>query len=78
MKLKEYLIKEGITQSQLARELGITRAYVSHICMGLNNPSTKIAHEISAFTKGKVQVHEVRICSTTCMPGCACSKGVKK
>ena len=49
MKLKYYLNKSGITQSELARLLGVTRFRVNNWVQGKSYPSAKYIPMISAI-----------------------------
>jgi DNA-binding XRE family transcriptional regulator len=75
MTLKEFLRINNITQSEFARLLGVTRAYIHCIIKGHYNPSYALAIRISDYSKGSVQVHEIRKCTHTCGKDCLCSKG---
>ena len=46
-KLKEYMKKQGITQSQMARELGVSESAVRHIATGLKQPSLAMTIEFA-------------------------------
>jgi len=54
MKLAEWLISSGISQSELARRLGITQGRVSQLAKGAV-PSLELANKIAAATSGKVR-----------------------
>jgi len=51
--MRETLIHErknrGLTQAQVAKELGITRAYYGHIETGVRNPPLELAKKIADF-----------------------------
>ena len=38
-KLKDYMKKQGITQSQMARDLAVSESAIRHIVTGLKQPS---------------------------------------
>lgn len=46
-KLSEYLKNNGISQSALARELGVTEGAVRHIIVGIKQPSLYMATELA-------------------------------
>ena len=54
MKLAEWLINSGISQSELARRLGITQGRVSQLVAGAL-PSLELANKIAAATGHKVR-----------------------
>lgn len=54
MKLAEWLINSGVSQSELARRLGITQGRVSQIVAGAK-PSLELAMKIAAATGHKVK-----------------------
>ena len=74
MKLKEYLDTYHCRLMDIAADLGVTKQYIWLISSGRVNPSAMLAHQINAYTGGKVEVNEIRKCTKTCSPGCACSK----
>lgn len=45
--LKEERVKNGITQEQLGREIGVTRQTISEIERGVNRPSVETAQAIA-------------------------------
>jgi 3,4-dihydroxy 2-butanone 4-phosphate synthase/GTP cyclohydrolase II len=54
MKLSEWLINSGTSQSELARRLGITQGRVSQLVGGAQ-PSLDLANRIAAVTANKVR-----------------------
>ena len=54
MKLAEWIINSGISQSELARRLGITQGRVSQLVAGAA-PSLELANKIAAVTGQKVR-----------------------
>ena len=46
-KIKELRAESGITQEELAKEVGVTRQTISYLEKGEYNPSLKIAHDIA-------------------------------
>ena len=46
-KLSEYLKDKGISQSALARELGVSEGAVRHIIVGIKQPSLYMATELA-------------------------------
>lgn len=75
MKIKEYLDKYKYDLQYVADSVGVTKQYIWMISSGKANPSVSLAHQIEAWSNGNVKVHEIRRCTKTCAPGCACSKG---
>jgi transcriptional regulator with XRE-family HTH domain len=58
MTLKEYLIRENISQRTFARTLGISNSTVAAISRG-KRPSKKTAKLIEAKTYGKVKASDL-------------------
>ena len=54
MKLSEWLVNSGVSQSELARRLGITQGRVSQLAGGAQ-PSLELANKIAAATGNKVR-----------------------
>ena len=54
MKLSEWLVNSGTSQSELARQLGITQGRVSQLAAGAQ-PSLELANKIAAATGNKVR-----------------------
>ena len=54
MKLSEWLVNSGVSQSELARRLGITQGRVSQLVAGAQ-PSLELANRIAAATGNKVR-----------------------
>ena len=54
MKLSEWLVNSGVSQSELARRLGITQGRVSQLVGGAQ-PSLELANKIAAATGNKVR-----------------------
>ncbi|MBR1430171.1 helix-turn-helix transcriptional regulator [Ruminococcus sp.] len=48
--IKQYLLKEGMTQAAFARKSGIASPYLSQIIYGDLTPTTKTANKICAAT----------------------------
>lgn len=78
MKIREYLDKYSLIIKDMSRVVGVTEMYLWSVSKGRVNPSPALAHRISLFSNGEIKVHEIRKCTCTCEPGCACSKGDKK
>ncbi len=53
MKLSEWLVNNGVSQSELARRLGITQGRISQLAAGAQ-PSLELANRIAAATGNKV------------------------
>ena len=48
-KLKEFRIKNGLSQSELAKEIGVTVRYIAFIEAGQRTPSLTIGIQIARF-----------------------------
>lgn len=59
MKLRDYLVREGLTITQAAAQLGISRNHLSFCMNGLRRPSPELAQAITDFTKGEVSPDEL-------------------
>ncbi|MCA3556280.1 3,4-dihydroxy-2-butanone-4-phosphate synthase [Aestuariivirga sp.] len=57
MKLSEWLINSGMSQSELARRLGVTQGRVSQLVAGAQ-PSLDLANKIAAATGNKVRAQD--------------------
>lgn len=58
MKLKDYLIKKRISQSEFAEKLGITQQSISRYLQGLP-PKRTIAYKIVNLTGGEVRLMDL-------------------
>src|SRR6476619_6500997 len=54
MKLSEWLVNSGVSQSELARRIGVTQGRVSQLVTG-GVPSLELAKKIAAATGNKVR-----------------------
>lgn len=54
-KLKEWLVSKGMSVSDLARELGVSRSWASFIANG-GRGSAKMMMDIDFLTKGEVSI----------------------
>ena len=54
--LSEYLASEGITQSDFAKAVGVSRSYLSEIVAGVKVPSLEVALKIRAKACNKVSL----------------------
>jgi transcriptional regulator with XRE-family HTH domain len=61
MELKDFILKKGISQAELARKLGVTDASISQIVHKTRNPSSHLINRIIDFTKGEVTFKELHI-----------------
>ena len=55
-RLRRYIKKTGMTQSQLADKLGMARGQLSHYVMGTRTPLIHQALTIQTFTKRAVTI----------------------
>lgn len=58
MKLAAYLEKQGLSQAEFARIIGVEQPTVSRIVAGTRTPSTKLMLVIADRTKGKVKPND--------------------
>ncbi len=56
MKLRDYLFKNQIKQTDFAELVGTTAATICRICAGENIPRKRLIKEIIAATNGQVSV----------------------
>lgn len=59
MKLRDYLLREGIPITKAAAQLGIHRQHLSYCMSGHRRPSIELAQAIIDFTKGEVTQDEL-------------------
>jgi transcriptional regulator with XRE-family HTH domain len=59
MKLIDWLKHQGMSQSELARQLGLNKAAVSLWLSGKQHPTYKNYLKIKELTKGRVSYEEV-------------------
>lgn len=59
MWIDEWLFKEGISASEMARRMGIDRAYLNKIITGKKTAGPKIAKLIVEITNGEVPLEEI-------------------
>lgn len=57
--LREFLFYEEKTITKFAKELEISRNYLSQIAMGHQKPSKRLAKDIERITEGKVTAEEL-------------------
>lgn len=53
-KIKEYRVKRGMSQEQLAELAGVRRETISRLEKGIYNPSLKLAMDISRILDGDI------------------------
>lgn len=54
-KLREYRVRRGLKQAELAQELGVTQASLSRFESGAMRPNLATATRIERLTRGKVK-----------------------
>jgi transcriptional regulator with XRE-family HTH domain len=54
MTLKEWMQKEGLTQSEAAKRLGASQQNISNWALGKNEPTLRMALAIEKKTRGAV------------------------
>lgn len=59
MQLKEWLESKGISQTKMARTIGVTPLTVWRWCKGTRIPALRYAKEIVRYTKGKVSLRDL-------------------
>ena len=59
MELKKYLEKEGLSQTEFAKKLGVTSARISQIVNRKRNPSVFLMVAIEEITNGNVTMREL-------------------
>lgn len=74
MRLREYMGEKNRTNKELAKHLGVSETHIWLISTRRSNPSAQLAYRIHEWTNQEVEIHEIRSCTKTCMPGCPCSK----
>lgn len=58
MKLQDWLDREGITDMEFARRIGVSKGTISRIRRGLNTPSLDTLAKICDFTKNEVSIND--------------------
>ncbi len=53
--LEAYRLKHNLSQEDLAKLIGVTRAYIAHIENGIRRPSPDIALAIERATGGEIK-----------------------
>ena len=59
MELRKYLSKKGISQTDFAKNVGVTRARINQIANKRMNPSLTLAKHIEDVTEGAVTVYDL-------------------
>ena len=59
MRLDEWLFKEKMTITQLAKHLGYDRSYLSRVIAGKDKGNIKLGYLVEKFTKGEVTVDDI-------------------
>jgi len=57
--LREFLFYEEKSITEFAKELEVSRNYLSQIALGHLKPSKRLARDIEKFTNGKVKAEEL-------------------
>lgn len=58
MTLREYLTKNGIKQTHIARQLGVSDARISQLINGIDNPNLAMMQAIAEITGGEVMPND--------------------
>jgi len=53
--IEAYRVKYHLSQEDLAKLVGVTRAYIAHIENGIRKPSPDVALEIERATNGEIK-----------------------
>ena len=59
MWIDEWLFKEGMSQTEFAVKVGITREYLGRIILGHVRGSPDVAKKIQEMTNGEVTLEEI-------------------
>jgi DNA-binding XRE family transcriptional regulator len=59
MKLNDYLKLKGMTKTQAAKELEITRKYIHEIMAGKMGPGRKLATRIIEWSQGAIRYEDL-------------------
>jgi DNA-binding transcriptional regulator YdaS (Cro superfamily) len=59
MELREWLFRKKITQTKLAKEVGVSKQYMYLVCSNKHRVSSKLALKIEKFTNGEVTAEEL-------------------
>jgi len=59
MKLKDYIKKKGLTETEIAAHIGITQQHINQLARMLSNPSLPLAKKIQEKTNGLVTIEEM-------------------
>jgi putative transcriptional regulator len=54
-RMKEYRARYNLTQAQLAEKVGVRRETIVFLEKGKYNPSLKLAHDIAAILRVKIE-----------------------
>lgn len=69
MKLRDWLAREGMTQSAFAKALDTSQGYVADLCAGTRWPGREIARNIVVATKGQVTPNDFLMNGNTSLDG---------
>lgn len=61
MTLKEWMKREGLTQPEAAKRLGVSQQNVSNWVRGKNTPSLRVALAIARATRGAVTAADLAV-----------------
>ncbi len=53
-KIREFRVKRGLTQEELAKKVGVRRETVIFLEQGKYNPSLKLAHDVAKKLETKI------------------------
>lgn len=54
MKLKEFRERAGLSQSELASRVGVTQGFISHIELGIREPTLKLIRKLAEAVEASV------------------------
>jgi DNA-binding transcriptional regulator YdaS (Cro superfamily) len=59
MNLREWLFRNHITVTDLAKKIGVSRSHLNGVVLQWRSPSSKLAKKISEATNGEVTINEL-------------------
>ena len=59
MRLKQYLLKKGISQRSFANSVGVSGVHINHIINGRRNPSPKLMKKIKEISKDALSFEDL-------------------
>jgi len=53
-RIKEFRVRHGMTQEDLARDVGVRRETIVHLEKGTYNPSLQLAHDVAVALRASI------------------------